>query len=272
VERAILLGLAYVGTTFHGFAPQPGARTVAGELLGAVRALDPTVSALRAVSRTDAGVHARGQLVAFDVGRDIPARGWVLGVASHLPSTIAPRRAVFVPAGFDPRGHVRGKWYRYTILRDTCRDPFLEPFAWRCGGALDVDLAAHEAGTAVGTHDFAAFRSSADERTNTVRTITALRVARAQHDPRLVHIDVRGDGFLHKMVRIIAGALVDVARGRLAPGAIRLALDTRRRGVLGITAPPQGLCLQAVELDYPLDQGTAWPAACLDDVERANQS
>lgn len=260
-RRGILLTVAYVGTEFHGFALQPNARTVAGELLGALRCLDPSIRSLRGVSRTDAGVHARGQLVAFDAERSIPPRGWVLGLLRHLPDSIATRAAVEVPVGFDPRGFAKRKWYRYTLLRDRCRDPFLHHITWRIADDLDLSIARTEAAALVGTHDFAAFRSSADERTSTLRTISAVAVRASDRDGRLVYIDVHGDGFLHNMVRIIVGTLVDVARHRLEPAAVARALVSLNRSDLGITAPADGLCLERVCLDAGLDGRSSWPAA-----------
>jgi tRNA pseudouridine38-40 synthase len=110
---------------------------------------------------------------------------------------------------------------------------------------------------AVGTHDFAAFRSAADERTNTVRTIRSVDVEVDEHDPRLWHVVVAGNAFLHNMVRILVGTIVDVARGRLEPGAVQRALASRQRTDAGTTAPAEGLCLEWIEL---ADEGReAWP-------------
>ena len=114
----MLLTVAYDGRPFAGFVQQPGQRTVAGELLGALQALDPKVREIRGASRTDAGVHAHGQRVAFDAEAGIPMRGWVLGTARHLPPEIAVRRAAKVPEGFVPRFQNQGKRYRYLLLRD----------------------------------------------------------------------------------------------------------------------------------------------------------
>lgn len=248
----ILLTVAYDGRAFDGFAPQPGRRTIAGELLAALRAVDPGVTAVRGASRTDAGVHARGQRVAFDTSRtSIPMRGWVLATNRHVPDAIAVRRAARVPVGFAPRFRTAHKQYRYMVLRDALRDPFFEGRAWRLDdlareGALERARA--EAAAAVGTHDFAAFRSSADERATTLRTLHEVTVSEDAADPRLWSIVVRGDAFLHHMVRILAGTIVDVARGRLAPGAVARALASRDRRDAGITAPPDGLILEHVTL------------------------
>ena len=260
-RRGVLLTVAYDGSPFAGFAPQPGQRTVAGELLGALRAVDPRVREIRGASRTDAGVHAHGQRVAFDTALAVPPRGWVLAVTRHLPREIAVRRAAWVAPGFSPRFTSRGKRYRYLILRDPVRDPLLEGRVWRSpsfAGPEAVARARREALLAVGTHDFAAFRSSADERTNTVRTVRALDVTEDPGDARLLRVDVEGNAFLHNMVRILVGTLADVARGRLAEGAIARALASRDRRDAGITAPGDGLYLMQVLLD---DEGeAAWPA------------
>lgn len=246
---AIVLTVAYDGARLHGFAPQPGVRTVSAELLQAVQRLDPSVAQIRGVSRTDAGVHARGQRVAFDPQRAIAARGWVLGLSRHLPGDISVRRAAFAAPGFDPRHHSVCKHYRYALLLDPCRDPLLEHFAWRIADPCDLDLAAAEAAALVGTHDFAAFRSSADERTSTERTLSSVQISRDPADPRRVAVDVQGSAFLHNMVRIIVGSIADLARGRLAPGAFARALASRARADLGMTAPPHGLSLERVQLD-----------------------
>jgi tRNA pseudouridine38-40 synthase len=258
--RGILLSIAYDGHRFAGFAIQRDQRTVAGELLGALRAVDPTIREIRGASRTDAGVHARDQRVAFDSAAPLPTRGWVLATSRHLPAEIAVRRAAIVPEGFSPRFQSFGKRYRYLLVRDVIRDPFLYRRAWRVEGLTDAGLerARAEAALAIGTHDFAAFRTSADERTNTVRTLHDVALSLDPSDARLVRIDVDGSAFLHNMVRILVGTLVDVARGHLAPGAIARALGSRNRRDAGITAPPDGLYLEHVRLRD--DGEDPWPA------------
>ena len=255
----ILLTVAYDGRPFSGFVPQPGRRTVAGELLDALRDVDPSIREIRGASRTDAGVHALGQRVAFDPERDIPPRGWALATARRLPPEIAIRRAAIVPRGFTPRFESQRKCYRYVILRDKLRDPFLEGRSWRIEGLDDaaISRAAAETINALGTHDFAAFRSSADQRVNTNRTIERFTIDVDPADPRVVRIEVEGSAFMHNMVRILVGTLMDVARKRLAPGAISRALTSLRREDLGITAPPDGLYLVSMQLS---DEGASpWP-------------
>jgi tRNA pseudouridine38-40 synthase len=260
-DTSVLLTVAYDGRGFAGFVTQPEQRTIAGELLGALRAVDPSIRELRGASRTDAGVHALGQRVAFDPERDIPTRGWVLAVTRQLPREIAVRRASLVPRGYNPRFGNLGKRYRYLLLRDPVRDPFLDGRVWRLEAGLFGDdaiaRAVDEARAAEGTHDFAAFRSAADPRENTVRTLRRVAVEVDADDPRRIRVDVEGDAFMHNMVRILVGTIVDVARGRKAPGAISRALASRRREDAGITAPPDGLYLMEVLL--PDEGASAWP-------------
>ncbi len=253
----VLLTVAYDGSRFAGFARQPEARTIAGELDGAVRAIDATASLVRGASRTDSGVHALTQRVAFDTRMDIPSRGWALALKQHLSDEISIVRAARVDAAYDPRGHALRKTYRYVLLASAVHDPFLHERAWRIGDRLNLELLREEADALVGRHDFHAFRTSGDRRTDTVRTIFRVGIRAGAPDPRCVTLEMEGDRFLHKMVRIATGTLVDVARGRLKPGAIKRGLTTRNRNVLGITAPPDGLYLASLDLD---DEGCDnWP-------------
>ena len=259
---SVLLRVAYDGTAFAGFAPQPGQRTVYGVLLDAVRSLDPSVAALRGASRTDAGVHARDQAVALDPARAIPAKGWVLGLNAALPPDVAVRAARRVPRGFEPRAHGRGKRYRYQLLVDRVRDPMLERDAWRIGAPFDRARAEAELTAIVGTHDFRAFRTASDPRIDTTRTLSRATIVTPRADePRLLTVEVEGNAFLHNMVRIIAGSAVDVGRGRLRAGATARALASGARTDLGMTAPARGLILHDVRLDLPtLGAGDdAWP-------------
>jgi tRNA pseudouridine38-40 synthase len=255
----VLLTVAYDGNPFSGFARQPHDRTVAGELDGAVRAIDPRATEVRGASRTDAGVHAWGQVVAFDTDKDIDSRGWVLGITRHLPKEIAVTRAARVAPGFVPRHRAVQKTYRYVLLCSAVRDPFWEGRAWRIAHRLNHTLLQREAQDLLGQHDFRAFRASADERTDTVRHLFRASVRTPSSDARLVELRVTGDRFMYRMMRIITGTLVDVAAGRLEPGCVRRALHSGSRSDLGVTAPPHGLYLEQVELD---DAGCdAWPVA-----------
>jgi tRNA pseudouridine38-40 synthase len=254
---SVLLTVAYDGEAFAGWAAQRDTRTVQGVLLEAIRAMDPGVNALRGASRTDAGVHAEGQLAAFDPTRAIDARGWVLGLDSHLPEDVAVRAARGMPFGYDPRTMSRRKRYRYSLLLDQVRDPLRRGRAWRLGYDLDLERMAREARRAEGTHDFRAFRTSHDQRQNTVRTLE--RVAVERLGDRVITIAVTGTAFMHNMVRILAGTLVDVARGQLDEGAVTRAIASGERRDLGPTAPAHGLCLELVDVAIPETAGVPWP-------------
>ena len=256
-SHGVLITVAYDGEGFAGFARQPSARTIAGELDGAVRSLSPTASHVRGASRTDAGVHARGQRVAFDTDLVIPPRGWVMALNAELPKQIVIVRAAESAPGFEPRFHAVQKTYRYVLLESEINDPFRSGRCWRIGERLNHDAMQSAAMPLLGEHDFSAFRAAGDERTETVRRLLRIEVRRGRDDPRLTEIVVEGDRFMYRMVRIIVGSLVDVGAGRLDPSRLGLALREGQRALLGRTAPPDGLCLDSIVLD---DEGAnPWP-------------
>ena len=238
--NSVLLTVAYDGGTFSGWAPQDNARTVAGELLGAIRALDPTVASVRGASRTDRGVHARGQLAWFTPSQVIPPR---VG-CSDSTHTCLPRLRCAAPLASRKAAICAGKRSASAIviwiLRDELRDPFWERCAARFPHRLDLEVLSAEASSLLGTHDFAAFRLSMDTRTDTVRTIESVHVETLPGDPRILIIDVVGNAFMHNMVRIIVGSLLDVARGHLPRGTLAKALLGGTRADLGMTAPAHG--------------------------------
>jgi len=255
VRRGVLVRVAYDGSRFSGWASQKEARTVEDTLRGALLAVDASAEGPRGTSRTDAGVHAEGQLAAFDTSLPLPPRGWVLSLNQHLPDDVAVRWAQEVSSGFLPRFASKKKRYRYDLLLDKVRDPLLGPRTWRIGYDMDMPLLEREAQTIVGTHDFAAFRAAGDEREITVRTIHDVAVVR--NDERRWSISIEGSAFLYNMVRILVGTLVDVARGHLPEGAIARAIAGRSRALAGMTAPAQGLTLEHIDLDA--GGGAAWP-------------
>ena len=256
--KGVLLRVAYDGTAFHGWAAQREARTVEATLRGAILAVDVRASSPRGTSRTDAGVHAEGQMAAFDAALAIPARAWVLALNQHLPDDMSVRAARDVPKAYQPRFASRGKRYRYRVLLDKVRDPLLRSRAWRIGGELDVTLMQAEADALLGTHDFIAFRASGDERENTVRTLTRVALERSD-DGRELGIVVEGSAFLYNMVRIISGTLVDIGLGKKPAGTVARALALKQRSITGTTAPAHGLTLEHVFLDLPEAAGEPWP-------------
>jgi tRNA pseudouridine38-40 synthase len=254
----VLLKVAYDGTAFSGWAAQKEGRTVHGALLGAIGALDPRATPPRGTSRTDAGVHADGQLAAFDATLPLPPRGWVLALNQHMPDDACVRSARVVPADFNPRFASRGKRYRYRILLDRVRDPQWRSRAWRIGWPIDLGILAEEARAFEGTHDFASFRSSHDARHETVRTMTRVALETSE-DPRVVSVVIEGNAFLYNMVRIMVGTLLDVARGKLPRGTIARALEGGERRLAGTTAPAHGLTLEWIDVALPEGAGEPWP-------------
>lgn len=258
-QHGVLLTVAYDGTDFSGWATQRDARTVEDAVRGAIVAVDPRANGPRGASRTDAGVHATGQVAAFDTSVWMPPRGWVLVLNSHLPDDVSIRAARPAPRGYNPRYTSAQKRYRYQVVRDKVRDPLLRSRAWRVGYTMDFALLAEEARDVLGTHDFAAFRSVKDAREHTVRHIERVEVQQHDADPRRFDIVVEGNAFLYNMVRIVVGTLVDVARGNLKPGAVRRALESLDRGDAGQTAPAHGLVLEHI-VSRDLDESElAWP-------------
>ncbi len=257
----VLVGVAYVGTHFSGWASQKDdkTRTVEDALRGAILAMDPKAEGPRGTSRTDAGVHAEGQVAAFDATVAMPPRGWVLTLNQHLPEDVAVRWAQPVPVGYNPRFSNKKKRYRYDLLLDKVRDPLLYDRSWRIGYDMDMERVQREARAIVGTHDFAAFRSAGDERKETVRSIYSVAVEGSARDRRLYSVIIEGNAFLYNMVRILVGTLVDVGRGHLAEGTIARALEAKDRTLAGQTAPPQGLTLASIDLDLNRMDGDRWP-------------
>jgi tRNA pseudouridine38-40 synthase len=258
--RGVLLTVAYEGTAFSGWAAQaPGeSRTVEETVFAAVRAVDPKASKLRGVSRTDAGVHAEAQKAAFDAALEgIDSRGWVMAINANLPDDVALREARSVPAGFNPRHSSKWKRYRYRLLFDMVRDPLERTRSWRVGYSMDTERMKRACALLEGTHDFGAFRTARDERPTTVRTLS--HVAVEPLSPHVVSVVVTGDAFMHNMVRIMVGTLVDIGRGKLDDTCITRAFETKKRDALGMTAPAHGLTLEHVELDLPAETGAPWP-------------
>ena len=251
MTHGVLVKVAYDGTSFAGWASQKDQRTVEDALRGAIFALDPKGVGPRGTSRTDAGVHAEGQMAAFDAEVPMPPRGWVLALNRHLPEDVAVREARQVPVGFAPRFASRQKRYRYDLLLDKVRDPLVGPRTWRIGYDMDMERMAREAKSIVGTHDFAAFRSAGDERVVTVRAIHSVDVTQSVEDTRIWSVAIEGTAFLYNMVRILVGTLSDVARGHLPEGTIAKALASKDRADAGATAPAQGLTLVRIDLDLP---------------------
>lgn len=259
----ILLRLAYDGTDFHGYAAQPATaagapvRTVQGELERALAVVCGQPVATRGASRTDAGVHAQGQLAAFERVTPIPCENLVVALGRALADDVSVRAAWEEQgaggAPVDPRHGNDGKHYRYTLFLGRIRDPMLVRWVWPVPQVPAIDRMREAASRFVGTHDFAGFRSTMCQARTTERTIHAVEIHErtSARGDALVDIDVRGTAFLHNMVRIMVGTLVEIGQGRGDGARIDEVLATRQRSKAGRTAPPSGLTLVEV----------VWPAA-----------
>lgn len=250
--RTIRLIIEYDGTAFSGWQQQTELapeRTVQGALERAVSALTLEQNVrVRAASRTDAGVHARGQVVAFETEKDrIPCIGFERGLGRFVPDAISVRCAEEAPLGWDPRRTARGKRYRYTYWAETTGSALDRDRAWFVRGELDLDAMRDGAKHLLGTHDFEAFRSAGCSAKHAVRTMYGIDVQRGAY--ARVHLDVVGNAFVRNMVRIIAGNLGEVGLRRRAPADMGRILASRDRTQGGMTAPPHGLCLEEVIYD-----------------------
>jgi tRNA pseudouridine38-40 synthase len=244
--RRLAVGVEYDGTRYAGWQSQPGLPTIQESVQQALSAVaDHPVSAV-AAGRTDAAVHATGQVVHFDTSADRPLRGWVLGANTHLPADIALNWAIDVDRDFHARYTALARSYRYCLLQRATRPALLRDRVCWVRAALDV-AAMHEAAQALaGEHDFSSFRAVECQSPTPMRHIDAIVVS---GDGALVTIEITANAFLHHMVRNIAGSLMQVGEGRRSPNWIGQILAARDRSRAGITAPAAGLYLWKVR--YP---------------------
>ena len=250
----VRLTVEYDGTDFVGWQRQPNGRSVQEVLEKALAELLGKVVPTAAAGRTDAGVHALGQVVAFDAPRALPPKAYVRGLSGLLPGDVAVVEAAEVPAEFDPRRWATGKRYRYLISRRQVRAPLLRRTHWEVFSALDVEAMQAASAPLLGMHDFTSFRAADCEAPHPRRTLRELEV---QTVGAILRIEVEGTAFLKHMVRNIVGSLVEVGRGRRAPGWIEEVLTAKDRTRAGPTAPAHGLTL--VEVTYgsgPREAGT----------------
>jgi tRNA pseudouridine38-40 synthase len=243
VPRHIKLTIEYDGTDFSGWQRQANAPTVQQTIEEALASMCHAKVILRGAGRTDAGVHARGQVASFFTDTRIPVAGFVRGLNSVLPRSIGIRTGEEVDERFDARRSARGKHYRYQVWNREERAPLVDRYAWHV--VTPLDLAAMQAGAPylVGEHDFSAFRAADCDRKNPVRVLHRVDVAR-QGD--LVTFDLEGTAFLKNMVRVIVGTLCEVGHGRRTPANIAEVLAGRDRTRAGRTAAPRGLTLERV--------------------------
>jgi tRNA pseudouridine38-40 synthase len=253
------LTIAYRGSRYHGWQAQPAAETwkgdapprgegiptIQGELFKAITAVVRHPIQLVGSSRTDSGVHAKGQIAHFDTDQtQIPHEGLRRGINSQLPPDILVRDVEPVHEYFDAIMSTKRKRYQYFIWNAEDRPVFFNDLAWHRWQRLDGEAMSAAARQLVGEHDFATFARPGHGREHTIRTVFSCDVT--YRPPRVV-IAIEGSGFLWNMVRIIAGTLVQVGIGQLSPDDIPAMLAARDRSAGGPTAPPHGLYLQWIK-------------------------
>jgi tRNA pseudouridine38-40 synthase len=264
--------LAYDGTDFVGWQRQANGVSIQGLIEDALRALDGREVTVTGAGRTDAGVHALGQVAAFTIARELAPDAVVRALNAHLPHAVRVLTAAEASPTFHPRFGARTKTYRYRLWNGDVMSPFERRYAWHVPGPLDVEAMHAAARLLEGRHDFAAFQATGSSVATTEREIFVSRIADCglrigderigdesallnPQSPILCYV-VTGTGFLRHMVRIIVGSLVEVGRGRQPAEWISGVIASRNRATAGPTAPPDGLFLVRVECADALAAGS----------------
>ncbi|MBU1083521.1 MAG: tRNA pseudouridine(38-40) synthase TruA [Candidatus Omnitrophota bacterium] len=242
--RNIKLTIAYDGTDYKGWQKQKNGPSVQQEIEKALKALFKKTFKVQGASRTDSGVHAKGQAAHFVINQDIPVRNIPHALNRMLPQDIVVVAAEEESGEFHSRFDARSKIYRYHILNSDVPDPFQEKYSWRIPYRLNISLMQKEAKGFEGRHDFRSFQASDKKERTSVRNIFYVEIRKK--GPSVI-IEIEGDGFLYNMVRNIVGTLVDVGRGYLPAGSIKKILAKKDRTSAGPTAPAKGLFLMEVK-------------------------
>lgn len=257
--RTLKLTVSYDGTRFVGWQRQAEGVSIQGLLEEALARFEGAPVTVHGAGRTDAGVHALGQVASVQITSAHPTNAIARGLNACLPQDVRVTDVQEAAADFHARFSARSKTYRYLLRNASIVSPFERAFVWHVPEALDLDVMQTAARALVGTHDFAAFRSTGGDTKETVRTISrseilnhvgrALLGLQGEDDPTLLAYEVSGDGFLRHMVRAITGTLVEIGRGQRPAASMAALLAGGTRAQAGATAPPQGLFLVRVDYD-----------------------
>ncbi|WP_298703746.1 tRNA pseudouridine(38-40) synthase TruA [uncultured Veillonella sp.] len=243
MKRNIRLIVAYDGTTLSGYQRQANGPTVQAYLEEALSKVCNEPILIYGASRTDAGVHARFQVVTFTTSGRIPVENLLRALIAHLPPYIVVTGAEEIPLDWKPRWNIVGKEYVYIIRNHPLEDPLHMRYHWHVKKPLSLSLMRLGAKELEGTHDFTTLQGTNSTPANPIKTIYAVTPIVEGH---MIKLHVIGDGFLYHMVRNIAGLLVDVGLGKIEPHQIGALLDQKDRRSIGKTAPPQGLFLEEI--------------------------
>ncbi|MBL7158731.1 MAG: tRNA pseudouridine(38-40) synthase TruA [Candidatus Omnitrophica bacterium] len=242
----IKLTISYDGTRYSGWQIQKNARTIQAEIEKALRKILRKRIRITGAGRTDAGVHAKGQVANFHTDKKIPLKNLRSALNTYLPPEMSILRAKWVKAAFHSQFDAIEKKYRYTVFQGDADNPFLRPYYYKFSGKLDIRQMKKEARSLVGKHDFRAFQAKAasSKLKSTVRAIKSISVSKKG---RFIFIDITADGFLHNMVRVIAGTLIEAGRGHMLPGSTKRILASGSRKAAGPTVPSKGLSLISIK-------------------------
>ena len=257
--KRIKLTVAYDGTNYHGWQVQPNAVTIEGKLNEAISELTKETIQVIGASRTDAGVHALGNVAVFDTESRIPGGKFSYALNQRLPDDIVIQQSQEVDKDFHPRYCTCEKTYEYVILNRKFPLPEYRNTAFFYYGDLDIKAMQEATKAFLGKHDFAGFCSAGAQDKTTVRTIYELTVEKKDND--MICIRVRGNGFLYNMVRIIAGTLLEVGKGNIEAKSLENRIAAADRSQAGPTAPARGLKL--IRIQYISD-----PASCTQEADR----
>jgi tRNA pseudouridine38-40 synthase len=247
--RVLKLTLAYDGTRFVGWQRQADGVSIQGLLEDALARFEGAPVTVHGAGRTDAGVHALGQVASVSVTFTHPVATLVRALNAQLPEDIRVVDIADAALDFHARFSARSKTYRYQIRGGTAGDPFTRAFVWQLPEALDVAAMTAAAAALVGTHDFAVFQSAGTDVASTVRTIFRSEFSTNERPERLLVYDVTADGFLRHMVRAIVGTLVEIGRGWRSADSMAQLIGHGTRAQAGATAPAHGLFLVSVDYD-----------------------
>lgn len=236
--------LEYDGTDFLGFQRQAVGRTVQGEVEAALGRLGWTGRTIWGAGRTDTGVHASGQVIAFEHEWAHGDAALLRALNANMPHDVAVHELAACEASFHPRYSARGRRYRYTFYNRPGRSPLAARYAWQVWPELDLGALEAASRNLLGQHDFASFGTDPDEGTNTVRTVSRAEWSAAPCG--WLHFEIEAEAFLQRMVRSVAGALRKVGAGELSPAGLAALLAAQDRSQCPPPAPPQGLCLVEV--------------------------
>ena len=244
--RTLKLTLQYDGTDFVGWQRQANGVSIQGVLEDALAPIEGTTVTVHGAGRTDAGVHALGQVASVTIWSELVEPTLLRALNAVLPDDVRILTVEEVDAAFHARFSARAKTYEYRIVNAPIASVFLRRYVWHIQQPLDLEAIRTAAGPLVGTHDFAGFQGAGTVAASTVRTILALDVEDGAGFDLPFVIRVTGDGFLRHMVRNLVGTLVEVGAGRWDPWRLLAVLQSRDRSEAGRTAPPQGLFLTHV--------------------------